>query len=134
MTDSTPAALIAEVLVLEAHIDVQKKKFGEYLRPFNEEVEAKKNMILDMLNKAQCNSFKTENGTAYLSTIVTPSIDGDKTEWLDWVCEDWDKRGAMLQIGAPQKDALQEFMDSNNGALPPQVKTSAFTRVNIRRS
>ena len=132
MTD-TPAELIAEILRLDEWIDVQTKRFGDYLKPHRESLEAMKLQLQDYLNKQQMNSIKTEHGTAYLSTIVTPSIDGDKTQFLDWILENsqWE---AMLQIGAPQKAALQEYLDANNGQLPPHVKTSSITRLNVRRS
>lgn len=133
MADPTPANLIAEILQLDTWIDTQVNRFNEYIKPHREKIEAMKNQLQDMLNQAQCNSFKTENGTAYLSTIVSPAIDGDKTAFLDWCLDDWDSRGAMLQIGAPQKAALQEYCDANEGRLPPNVKTSSITRINVRR-
>ena len=133
MTD-TPAELIAEILKLDDYIDIQLKRFNDYMRPHRESLEAMKLKLQDFLNTSQMNSIKTEHGTAYLSTIVTPSIDGDKTQFLDWCEEDWDNRGAMIQIGAPQKAALQEWQDANNGQLPPHVKTSSIIRLNVRRS
>ena len=97
-------------------------------------MEALKLTLQDLLLVTNLKSIRTDAGTAYLSTIVTPSIEGDKTEFLDWCLSEWDTRGAMLQIGAPQKTALQEYMDAHQGQLPPHVKTSSFTRVNVRRS
>ena len=134
MTDPTPASLIAEILKLDDWMDQQSKRFNDFLKPHREQLEALKMQLQDYLNKNEGKSFKCDAGTAYLSTIVTPSIDGDKTRFLDWVLEQWDERGAMLQIGAPQKAALQEYQDANYGALPPSVKTSSFTRLNLRRS
>lgn len=130
----TPAQLIAELLTLDDWIDAQQKRFDEYLKPHREQVEAMKNQLQDYINKSGGTSFKCEHGTAYLSTIVSPSIDGDKTVWLDWVLDDWDHRGALLQIGNPIKAALNEYMDANEGKLPPHVKTSSITRLNVRRS
>lgn len=134
MSDQTPASLIAEILQLDDWIDAQTARFNEWIKPHREKIEALKNQVQDYLNNSGGKSFKCEHGTAYLSTIVSPSIDGDKTVFLDWCLEDWDRRGAMLQIGAPQKTALQEFMDAHQGQLPPSVKTSAITRLNVRRS
>ena len=134
MTDQTPAQLIAEILTLDTWIDTQSNKFSEFMKPHREQIEALKNRLQGMLNQAQCNSFKTENGTAYLSTITSPSIEGDKTAFLDWVLDNWDLHGAMLQIGAPQKAAFQEYIDSHDGQLPPHTKTSSIIRVNVRRS
>ena len=141
MNDRTPASLIAEILQLDGWIDQQRAKFDEFLKPHREQVEALKNKLQEFLlaNAKQEGghpkaSFSCNEGTAYLSTIVTPSIEGDKTEFLDWCLSEWDTRSAMLQIGAPQKTALQEYQDANNGTLPPMIKISSFTRVNVRRS
>lgn len=142
MADTPPAALIAEIIQLDDWIDAQSSKFNEFLKPHRETIEALKMQLHEQLlklNEAKDGehpkaSISTGAGTAYLSTIVTPSIDGDKTNWLDWVLEDWENRGAGLQIGAPQKAWLQEWQDAHQGQLPPLVKISSLTRVNIRRS
>ena len=142
MTDPTPSHLISEILRLDDWVDAQTHKFTEFLKPYREQIEALKTQLHEQLlklNEAKEGehpkaSIATASGTAYLSTIVTPSIEGDKTNWLDWVLDDWDHRGAGLQIGAPQKAWLQEYQDEHQGQLPTHVKTSSFTRVNVRRS
>ena len=142
MTDKPPAQLIAEILGLEDWIDAQTSKFGDFLKPHREQVEVLKMQIHEQLlklNEAKPGehpkaSIATGAGTAYLSTIVTPTIEGDKTNFLDWVLESWEDRGAMLQIGAPQKAAFQEYLDAHEGQLPPNTKVSSITRVNVRRS
>lgn len=142
MTDKPPAQLIAEILGLEDWIDAQTSKFGDFLKPHREQVEALKMQMHEQLlklNEAKPGehpkaSIATGAGTAYLSTIVTPAIEGDKTNFLDWVLESWEDRGAMLQIGAPQKAAFQEYLDAHEGQLPPNTKVSSITRVNVRRS
>lgn len=141
MTES-PAKLISEILQLDDWVDAQQKKFDEYLKPHKEKIEALKMQLHEQLlalNEAKNGehpraSISTDAGTAYLSTIITPKIEGDKTAFLDWVLEDWPTRGAGLQIGAPQKAWLQEWTDAHQGQLPPNVTTSAITRVNVRRS
>lgn len=135
------AELIARHNALDDHVKAQSKAFSEYLKPTKTEMELIESRLQEMLLALNQNqpdtkkraSLSTDAGTAYLSTIVTPKL-SDKTAFLDWVLEDWDHRGAMLQIGAPQKDALTEYTDANGGALPPAVETSSFTRINIRRS
>lgn len=129
----TPADLIAERNKIKAHLEAESKRFAEYCAPANARVQEIDNKLLEMLLEQKCDSFKTEHGTAYKSTIITPKVI-DKEKFLDFVLEDWDNRGAMLQINAPQKDALTEFMDANNGHLPPFVETSSFTRVNVRKT
>ena len=141
MTDQSAADLIARHNALDDHCKAQGKKFTEYLKPFKDEMGVIENRLQEMLlalnsqnqDSKKKASLSCDAGTAYLSTIVTPKVT-DKEKYLDFILEDWDNRGGMLQISAPQKDALTEYKDANDGRLPPFVEESSFTRVNIRRS
>ena len=131
------ADLVAEALRLKEHIEAEAHKFEASIKPLTEQLEQVKNQLQAEMNRQGCTSVKTDHGTAYIATIVSPSFaDGDKIAFLDWCLEDWDTRGAMLQIAAPQKSALKEWIELNGGELPPHIQTSVFTRVNItpRRS
>ena len=137
VSSMTAAELVAEAVRLKDHIEAEAHKFETSIKPLTEQLESVKNQLQAEMNRQGCTSVKTENGTAYISTIVSPSFaDGDKIAFLDWCLEDWDSRGEMLQIGAPAKAPLKEWIESNGGELPPHVTTSVFTRVNItpRRS
>ena len=125
--------LVAEYIALDDKLTAAQKAIDEKLKPWKARQEEIKNLLLAMLNEQGAENIKTEHGTAYKSIIVTPKAT-DKLKYLDWVLEDWDKRGDMLQLGAPQKAALQEYMDDHGGQLPPYIETSSFTRINIRRS
>lgn len=131
MTDI--AALVSEHQQIKAHLEAQEKIFSEYKKPYNAQLELIQAQITATMTEQGIKSFKTDTGTAILSTIVAPKVI-DKEKFLDFVLEDWDNRGAMLQIGAPQKDALQEYMDTHNGALPPSVETSSIVRFSIRKA
>jgi len=131
--------LISEHRKIGDHVTQQTKQFNEYLKPVRERegwIEKVLFARLAELNKGKVEgkraSISTDAGTAYLSTIVTPSV-LDKTAWLDWCLEDWDNRGGLLAIGAPVKAAFNEYVDEHK-APPPFVKVENFTRVNVRRS
>lgn len=128
----TPADLIAEYNKIKAFLEAENKRFAEHLKPANERLQEIQNQLLALMNEQRVESFRTEEGTAYKSTIVTPKVT-DKIAFLDWTLEDFDTRGAMLQIGAPQKDAVKDYQDHNDGHLPPFVEQSSFTRINIRK-
>ncbi len=141
MTDKTPSQLIAEILQLESWIDAQRAKFDEFVRPHREQVEALKSKLQEfLLANAKTEgghpkaSFSCNDGTAYLSTTTSYSIDGDRTNFLDWILEDWDHRGDMLAIGNPYVNPIRAYMDSNEGKLPPFLKSSSITRCNVKRS
>lgn len=133
--------LISEHRKIGDHVTAQSKQFNEYLKPIRERedwIERVLFMRLAEMNKGKPEgkraSISTDNGTAYLSTIITPKVKADeKTQWLDWCLEDWDARGGLLAIGAPVKEAFNSYVDENK-APPPHVEINTFTRVNIRRS
>ena len=136
----TPADLIKEHNDISDYLTAETKRLNDHLKPARERlaaIEAELQTQLLALNGGDPTgkkaSLKTDNGTAYLSTIMTPKV-LDKEKFLDWTLDNWPKWGAMLQIGAPQKDTVREYMDENAGSEPPFVKIENFTRINIRRS
>ena len=131
MTDI--ASLVLEYQQLKASHEADQDKFNEHWKPALEKLNKIATDIQGAMTEQGIKSFKTDTGTAILSTIVTPKI-LDKEKFLDFVLEDWDNRGAMLQISAPQKDALQEYMDANENRLPPAVDVSTFVRFSIRKA
>lgn len=131
MTDI--ASLVARHQEIRAHIDAQDALYNAYKKPYLDEQIDIQGKIHEMMLAQGVKSFKTDTGTAILSTITTPKV-ADKEKYLDWVLEHWDQYGAMLQISAPQKDALQEYMDANENKLPPFVTVENFVRFSIRKA
>ena len=134
MTEAPPASLIDEILQLDEYIETQTRRLDEFLKPHRESLEAKKHALQNFLNQTGGKNFKSEKGTAYLSTTTSYSIDGDRTQFLDWVLDKWDERGDMLKIGAPYVDPVRAYMDANNGQLPPGISLSKYSRLNVNRS
>lgn len=137
MTDLTAADLVKTYNELDDWLTAEGKRFDEHVKPVKKRMEETKSKLHEMLlalGSKDKQSISTDYGTAYTSTIMTPKI-VDRDKFLDAVLENWDDFGnEMTQLGAPQKDAVKNYMDANNGALPPGVDISSFTRVNIRRT
>lgn len=130
----TADELVKEYNDLDTVCEAAAKKFAALMKPKNDRMEEIKNLLLGMLNEQGAENIKTQHGTAYKSIITTPKAT-DKVKFLDWCLETWDQYGnEMLQIGAPQKGALQQYRDEHNGQLPPNVSITEFTRLNIRRT
>ena len=130
----TADELIQEYLKIDSWCDAESKRFAEHLKPHKTRLEEIKSTILGMLTQQKQNSFSTDNGTAYISTILTPKI-ADRDKYLDFVNENWETIGnELLQVSAPQKDALKQYMEEHNNDAPPGVEVSYFNRINIRRS
>ena len=131
MTD-TPADLIKTYNETKAFIDAEVKRFEEYSKPFKEKLNQIANQLLAVSNQQGVNSFSTEFGTAYRSTILNTKIE-DREKYVDFVLDHWDDIGSgMLQVGVT-KDAVKQYMDDNAGQPPPGITISYYTRINVNR-
>lgn len=148
-----PAELIAEYHLLKAHTEEQTKKFGDYLKPTNTRIEEIRQLLHGKALHEGVNAFSTDNGTAYLSRIVTHKIDPESTytnlegrvsrgrdALLDWGLDFWDDYGSEgLQINV-SKDVVQKWMDDKrddpqwNEKGVPGIKLDTFVRLNIKQS
>lgn len=137
MTDLTKlpiADLIETSLKLREYIETEQQRLTDYLKQYNEQREAISAELNRRMLEQKVNSFKAEGiGTAYTSERTTFRI-GEKETFLDFVLEAWDERGAMLQIGAPQVDAVRTYMDANHGQLPPTVTSQVVRQIHVKRS
>ena len=133
----TAADLMREHFQITDWIEKQKKRFDEFCKPYHDRDEYIKGQLLAKLNDLGGDgrqSIKTEFGTCFKSTIITPKI-VDREKYLDAVLDAYDTWGnGMLQLRAPQKESVDTFMRENNGQLPPGVETSSVTHLNLRRA
>lgn len=129
----TPGEIIKARIGLDTYLKAEMARLDTYYKPMREWLQAADNKLLDLLNEQGCDSFKTEFGTAYRSVITSVKVE-DRTKFIDFVLDAWDTFGNEMLMASPQKDAVKRYAEEHNGALPPGLSTSAFTRVNIRRS
>ena len=128
----TPDELVKEHQEIKAKLAAANKQFAELCAPLTNRQKEIESALHEFLLTNKLKNVKTETGTAYLSTLTQPKI-VDRTAYLDWVLEDWDERGEMLQIGAPQVTAFEAYVDENK-APPPGTAVAYFERLNIRKS
>lgn len=134
---TTPAELIAEHNKIRAHLKAQDDLYAKYKETYTarqQAIESELHKMLLELNGGDPShkaSFSTDAGTAYLSTIETPSLDAEsKNSFLDWIEEDWEARAQLLTIGTPPIAEVRSWRDTHN-ALPPYVTVKPFIRLNI---
>lgn len=148
-----PAELIAEFLLLKAHSEESGKKYQEWIKPTTTRMETIRQLLHGKLLQDDVNGFPTDNGTAYLSTIVTHTIDPEseytsqegrvsrgRDALLDWLLDNWDDYGSEgIQVGV-SKDIVERWMNDHvndeawNGRPPPGLKLDSLKRVNIKKS
>ena len=148
-----PAELIAEFHLLKAHSEDAAKKFAAYIKPTSDRMEQIRQLLHGKALHEGVNAFSTDNGTAYLSRIVSHKIDPESSytslegrtstgrdALLDWSLDFWDDYGSEgLQIGV-SKETVQKWMDDHvndpawNDKPPPGLKLETLVRLNIKKS
>jgi hypothetical protein len=126
--------LVREYIKWDDWLKKQQETFDEKCgKPATEAMAKLKDQMLELMNQQKTDKFPTKFGTCYKSNIMNLTVQ-DREKLLDFCNENWDAIGSeMLMINA-KKDAVKEYMENNNGKLPPGVKTEFITRVNVRRS
>lgn len=143
--------LISEHFTIQDKIKEANKRIAEFLAPHKarlEEIDAKLLSLLNGLGTGDKANISCDAGTAYLSHLLNVSIDPEGAPYvndsgqeqvgrmalLDWALENWETYGADILLVQAQKDTVRRYMDEHEGKVPPGLKHSFFTRVNVRRS
>lgn len=90
-----------------------------------------KTLMLDMLNGLGGTSITTSHGTVYRTEKIRPSA-GDWVAVYDWIMED-PERFELLEKRL-KATFVKQFMDDNNGAIPPGVNVYREYEVAVRRA
>ncbi len=156
MTQFTIDQIVERYVSLRDAIKVVADRHAEELAPLAKKKEILEQAMLSILNTSNIESAKTEHGTAYKSTVLSVSLDPDGgwDKLLAYVGEEAIERIAdslekdeppEAQIAAfaaalsllnrsVNKTAVKEIMDQKDGFVPPGVKTTLITSVNVRRA
>lgn len=148
-TSWTDEILMERYFHLKDWIAAENARYATHIDPHKKEMDGIENEFLKRLNDRGADSTKSEFGTAYKSTLLNVSVSSEGPPYaiendaepltgrdalLEAALEHWSEWGSdMLMIGV-QKDAVKKYLEDHEGKEPPGVKTSRFTRVNIRRS
>ena len=126
----TDAQLVEKYLALKAKVASMSEVFDAQVKPYKDGMATIENALLALLNERGADNTKTENGTAYKSTLLNVKVI-DQAAFLKF-CTEQGGSAEMMDIKA-LKDPVKDWIEET-GNPPPGVETSQFTRVNIRRS
>jgi hypothetical protein len=124
------ATRISQYVKLRDKIKRMNDAHKEKVAPFNGALEGLNGIMLDLLNKAETDSATAKGiGTAYKTTTKSATI-ADASEFRRHVigAEAWD-----LADWKANAKAVEEFVEENDGVLPPGVNLRVETRVGVRR-
>jgi len=139
--------LIAEHIRLDDALKEATKRFNEYVSPYKMKLEEVDNQLLALSNEQKWESTRAPAGTAYRSTLLSSSVSDEGAPYvnasgeqvtgrlalIDFSIENWQSWGSDLLMVQAQKDAVKRYLEEKSAA-PPGVKTSFFTRINVRRT
>lgn len=126
----TPADLVEEYLRLKdakkAAEDKIKKFVAENYSQRLEQIEA---ILQDTLNKLGGDSIKTPHGTAFTRTETSVTVSA-QSEFSAFVIgnESWE----LVDFRA-NKTAVREFLENNDGHLPPGINMTEVKVISVRR-
>lgn len=108
---------IAKYKEIEAFIEGEKEKFDEAMKPWIGALQVIENSIRKELLDQNLNSFKSEYGTAYLSRVLSVTVD-DPQKFLEFVKQgNWD-----FLVARPRKEPVQKWMDDHSEEIEGELR------------
>ena len=129
------ADLIKKYVELRDYKAVQEADLEARLAPYNEAMKTIEGMLQALLNKEAPDtdgsaSIKTPHGTAYRKKVMSLKM-ADRDIFHKFVLANG---ATQFLTAAVSKEAVQEHMKENNGALPPGLDVAYIYNLNVRRS
>lgn len=155
--------VIAKYVETRDAIKVMSEKHAAEMEPLNRFKTLLEGWLLNYLNENKIESAKTEHGTAFKKDVLAATIDNENDGWtalmgfvlrqgLDAalaVMEEGDEddethnRALAAFLATPElglinrsvnKTAVAEMREQRDGFVPPGVKVSTLTNLNVRRA
>lgn len=108
----------------------KRKAWEEDDRALEEDQHKLKVLMLELLNTNGAKSINTDHGTVYRSEKIKPSA-ADWNAIYDWIGEN-PERFELLEKRL-KSTFVKEFMEQNEGAIPPGINVHREFEVSVRR-
>jgi len=119
----------AHLRIREARSKI-KKEFDEQDASLKAQQEKLESIMLAHLNETNVGSVRTDSGTFYRQEEITPS-GADWDAFYRWITEHDAFDALERRI---KKTFIKEYMEANEGAIPPGVNVYREYVVRVRRS
>ena len=107
-----------------------KAEYQEAVAPVQEKMDKLEQKFLEMMNTTGVDSIKTTSGTAYTSVKTSASV-ADKDAFFNYVKDN--NEWALMEVRA-SSTAVKQFVEANEGEIPPGINLNTERTVNVRRS
>jgi hypothetical protein len=122
------AQLIKKYLECRQNIATLTARHKEEILPYKNGMDLIESLLADEINRLEGQSIRTDQGTAYRSTITSFTV-ADRDVWFDWVFDN--KQRDMLTANVA-KEAVKEFIDTHGDATPPGLNVTHIHKITIR--
>ena len=126
----TPAEMIGEFIRCRDWLEADDAKHTERQAPVRERMQILEGAVTEALLAAGGESLKTEQGTAYRSTVLAVRC-ASREDFMDFV---FDGRREGFLTSAVAKDAVKEYMQMHEGQIPPGIDVTYIHKTNFRRA
>jgi hypothetical protein len=134
MTNNPPQPNVNDVLAaylqLRAHKEALVAKHKDELAPVNDQMHKCLAWVQQQMQTQGLTNFKGSAGIAFLQTDTTVSVK-DWDAMFEWIKQN--EQWAFLEKRV-SKSVVKDFMESQNGEIPPGLGVTTSVEAHIRKS
>lgn len=122
--------IVSTYLKIRDHRAILKREYEEADAKFKHDQGRLEAVLMDFFNKSNVDSVKTPVGTVYRQEDIIPQ-GSDWGAFYEWVIQ----HNALDAFERRIKKAfIREYMENNNGEVPPGVSLFRSYDIRVRRS
>lgn len=110
-------------------LTAERRAFEEKEREIKEQMKVLENAMLQQLNTTNVESLRTSEGTVYRTKEIIPS-GSDWDAFYAWIAKNNEFEALERRI---KRTFIKDYMDANDGALPPGVSVHSEFVARVRR-
>lgn len=122
--------LVKKYIEVRDFMKIKAEAFDAEMKPYSTALVAIEGALAMEMDRLGADSIKTEHGTPYRSTIMSPKVT-DRDAFLDFVAAE---NAFEFFTAAIAKEAVKTYMEEHGDALPPGVEVAYIKKINIRRA
>lgn len=130
--EPTDGEMIAKYLELRNYVQKMTEEHTAAIKPYTEAMVAIEGTLGQKMIDQDLTNIKAEGiGIAFRQKGTSIKV-SDRRKFMDFVFED--PNGERFLTAHIAKEAAEEFMTANDGALPPGVEASTFYNTRFRKA
>lgn len=121
--------VVRAYIKLRDTLTAERREFEERERALKDRMKVLENAMLQHLNDTKVESLRTSQGTVYRTKEIIPS-GSDWDAFYAWIAKNNEFEALERRI---KRTFIKDYMDANDGALPPGVSVHSEFVARVRR-